>query len=75
MLLSHHSSQINPVIFYCCPCATNTALSFKPRAIKNECPNEGVAVSSSSGAPETRPGGRATLSYPPSPRLAITKFW
>lgn len=46
MLLSHHSSQINSVIFYCCPC-TNTALSFKPWAIKNECPNEGVAVSSS----------------------------
>ena len=46
MLLSHHSSQINPVIFYYCPCATNTALSIKPWAIKNECPNEGVAVSS-----------------------------
>jgi hypothetical protein len=46
MLLSYHSSQINPVIFYCCPCATNRALSFKPWAIKNQCPNEGVAVSS-----------------------------
>jgi hypothetical protein len=47
MLLSYHSSQINPVIFYCCPCPTNTALSFNPRAIKNECPNEGGEVSSS----------------------------
>ena len=28
------------------------------------------------GAPLTRPGGRATISYPPpGPRLAITKFW
>jgi len=43
MLLSHHSSQINPVIFYCCPCATNTALSFKPWAIKNEYPDVAFA--------------------------------
>src|SRR4028118_414889 len=27
------------------------------------------------GAPITRPGGRATLSCPPGPRLAIAKFW
>ena len=27
------------------------------------------------GAPLTRPGGRATLSCPPGPRLAIAKFW
>jgi hypothetical protein len=27
------------------------------------------------GAPLTRPGGRATISYPPGPRLAIAKFW
>ena len=27
------------------------------------------------GAPDTRPGGRATLSCPPGPRLAIAKFW
>jgi len=47
MLLSHYSSQINSVIFYCSPGATNTALSFKPWAIKNQCPNEGVAVPSS----------------------------
>jgi len=26
------------------------------------------------GAPETRPGGRATISYPPGPRLVIVKF-
>jgi hypothetical protein len=27
------------------------------------------------GAPITRPGGRATLSCPPDPRLPIAKFW
>ena len=27
------------------------------------------------GAPLTRPGGRATLSCPPGPRLAIAKLW
>jgi hypothetical protein len=27
------------------------------------------------GAPLTRPGGRATLSCPPGPRLPIAKFW
>ena len=27
------------------------------------------------GAPLARPGGRATISYPPGPRLPITKFW
>ena len=27
------------------------------------------------GAPITRPGGRATLSCPPGPRLTITKLW
>ena len=27
------------------------------------------------GAPTTRPGGRATLSCSPGPRLAIAKFW
>ena len=27
------------------------------------------------GAPVTRPGGRATISYPPGPRLARAKFW
>ena len=27
------------------------------------------------GAPITWPGGRATLSCPPGPRLAIAKFW
>ena len=27
------------------------------------------------GAPITRPGGRATLSCPPGPRLAIAKSW
>jgi hypothetical protein len=47
MLLSHYTSQINSVIFYCSPSATNTALYFKPWTIKNQCPNEGVAVSSS----------------------------
>jgi hypothetical protein len=34
-----------------------------------------VILSGACGAPMTRPGGRATLSCPPGPRLAITKFW
>ena len=27
------------------------------------------------GTPLTRPGGRATISYPPGPRSVIAKFW
>ena len=34
-----------------------------------------VILSGACGAPLTRPGGRATLSCPPGPRLAIAKFW
>jgi len=34
-----------------------------------------VILCGACGAPETRPGGRATLSCPPGPRLPITKFW
>ena len=33
-----------------------------------------VILCGACGAPETRPGGRATLSCPPGPRLPITKF-
>src|SRR4028119_1189501 len=34
-----------------------------------------VILSGACGAPLTRPGGRATLSCPPGPRLTITKLW
>src|SRR4028119_226668 len=34
-----------------------------------------VGQNKACGAPITRPGGRATISCPPGPRLTITKFW
>jgi hypothetical protein len=34
-----------------------------------------VILCGACGAPYTRPGGRATLSCPPGPRLPIAKFW